>query len=248
MRRLVILALPVVLTGCAGSTPSEPFRPVEPIAEPAPMSTGGLFGPDDMAMPETLASGTFTEDGTTAITFDPRIVPVGATAQVTTARVASGITVRLAVTGMLPRRTYGAHLHTKPCTPDPAAAGPHYQHEQSPTPSASTPAPSKQASAKPTPSKSATSKPATSKPATSTPSGSASPSGPDPAYANPENEVWLDFTADREGAATATAVQEWAFDELTPPRSVIVHMTRTRTEPGLAGTAGERVACLTLPG
>jgi superoxide dismutase, Cu-Zn family len=242
VRRLVILALPVVLTGCAGSSPSEPFRPVEPIGEPAPMSTGGLFGPDDMAMPETIASGTFTEDGANAITYDPRIVPVGATAQVTTGRVATGITVRLAVTGMLPRRTYGAHLHTKPCTPHPSAAGPHYQHEQSPTPSGPTPAPSKQASAKPAPSTTAPAEPAPSTPAPST------AAGPDPAYANPENEVWLDFTADREGAATATAVQEWAFDELTPPRSVIVHMTRTRTEPGLAGTAGERVACLTLPG
>jgi Cu-Zn family superoxide dismutase len=159
---------------------------------------------------ETIAEGTFEPKGTTAVTYDPAIVPSGATATVAMARVADGMQVRLAVTGMRPMRTYGAHLHTKPCATDPKAAGPHYQHNADPK-------------------------------------ASASPPSVDPSFANPRNEVWLDFTADRLGAATTTAVLGWNFDELTPPRSVIVHATRTRTEEGSAGTAGDRVACLTLP-
>ena len=226
VRRLTIIALPLLLAACAQPALSPE---VEPAAEPSPPTPAGgmLGGGDDIAVPETVASGAFTEDGKTAITYDPRIVPVGATAQVTMGLTAGGISVRLAVTGMLPRRTYGAHLHTRPCTADPAAAGPHYQHERSPAAPASAPA---SASAPPSASASASAPP------------------PDPAYVNPKNEVWLDFTADGDGAATATAVQAWMFDELTPPRSVIVHLTRTRTEPGMAGTAGERLACLTLPG
>ena len=60
--------------------------------------------------------------------------------------------------------------------------------------------------------------------------------------------MWLDFTADGQGAATSTAVQKWMFNELSPPRSLVVHLTRTHTEPAMAGMAGDRVACLTLPG
>jgi Cu-Zn family superoxide dismutase len=109
----------------------------------------------------------------------------------------------------VPRRAYGAHLHTRPCTATPADAGPHYQH--SPDPKAA-----------------------------------ASPPSVDPAYANPRNEIWLDFTADAAGAATVTARQDWTFDEVEPPRSMIVHAERTRTAAGQAGMAGPRVACLTL--
>jgi Cu-Zn family superoxide dismutase len=68
----------------------------------------------------------------------------------------------------------------------------------------------------------------------------------DPAYANPSNELWLDFTTDASGTATATAEVPW---ELAPQAagSVVVHETPTHTEPGPAGTAGARVACLTVP-
>ena len=69
----------------------------------------------------------------------------------------------------------------------------------------------------------------------------------DRAYANRRNEVWLDLTTDTQGAGSATAAPRWAFDELTPPRSLVLHAERTRTAAGVAGTAGERVACLTLP-
>lgn len=234
MRRLSIVVLPAlitVVTGCAANPTAPVAIPGEsPTPRPAMSPTlfddeqlsrepytpdangGGVFGPDDLGAPDAMAKGTFDPKGNTAITYEPRIVPAGSTAQVTVTRVANGLQVRLAVTGMLPRRTYGAHLHTKPCVPGaPAGAGPHYQHNADPK-------------------------------------ASASPPSVDPSYANPRNEVWLDFTADRTGAATTTAVLPWSFDELKPPRSVVVHTSRTRTEEGFAGTAGDRVACLTLPG
>jgi Cu-Zn family superoxide dismutase len=159
-------------------------------------------------LPKGTALGTFLpySAGSTAITYNTAVVPPGATARVAVARSASGVTVRLAVTGLIPMRAYGAHLHTKPCTAMPDAAGPHYQHDADPTmPSV------------------------------------------DPSYANPENEVWLDFTADSTGSAAATSAKPWTFDEKRPPRSLILHDQVTRTKKGVAGTAGPRVACLTLP-
>jgi Cu-Zn family superoxide dismutase len=132
------------------------------------------------------------------------VVPPGATARLGIVPAAAGVTVRLSAAGMVPRRAYGAHLHTRPCGPAPDAAGPHYQHRRDPrTPSV------------------------------------------DPAYANPRNEVWLDFTADAGGATEVTAAHP-AFGDDTRPRSLVLHAALTRTAAGEAGTAGPRVACLTL--
>ena len=148
--------------------------------------------------------------GATAITYDTSIVPSGATAKATVTKAGAGVKVRLVVTGLKPRRGYGAHVHTDPCAAKPAGAGPHYQHLPDPR-------------------------------------AVASPPSVDPKFANPRNEVWLDFTTDADGAATVTATQTWPFDDISPPRSVIVHAERTRTAAGQAGTAGARVACVTLP-
>lgn len=41
--------------------------------------------------------------------------------------------VRLMVTGLEPGRTFGAHVHTKPCADDPLASGGHYQHSTDPS-------------------------------------------------------------------------------------------------------------------
>ncbi|MEU0737845.1 superoxide dismutase family protein [Streptomyces sp. NPDC006134] len=60
----------------------------------------------------------------------------------------------------------------------------------------------------------------------------------DPADANPENEVWLDFTADARGAGRASARHDWGFRR-GEASSVILH-----DEPGNAGT---RAACFTVP-
>ncbi|KOX11208.1 superoxide dismutase family protein [Nocardiopsis sp. NRRL B-16309] len=67
----------------------------------------------------------------------------------------------------------------------------------------------------------------------------------DPAYANPENELWLDFTTDADGNAVSTATVDWTFRE-GEARSLVLHEQHTSTEHGEAGTAGDRVACVTV--
>ncbi|BEL08850.1 hypothetical protein Q0Z83_070410 [Actinoplanes sichuanensis] len=68
----------------------------------------------------------------------------------------------------------------------------------------------------------------------------------DPAYANSRNEVWLDLIADRNGVGRAVTAQDWTFDD-RQARSLVLHAEHTHTAPGEAGTAGARLACLTLP-
>ena len=216
------LLLLAALTGCTG--PSGPTS--GSTASPPPGSTPWfLSGAPSPARPSSAAtsaglaaplaegtvSGTFLPfpRSARAITYDPKVVPPGATAQLTIARTAGGTTVRLTAAGLVPRRAYGAHLHTRPCTATPDDAGPHFQH--SPDPKAA-----------------------------------ASPPSVDPAYANPRNEVWLDFTADARGTGTAGTNQNWTFDEIEPARSLVLHAEHTRTAAARAGTAGPRVACLTL--
>jgi Cu-Zn family superoxide dismutase len=67
----------------------------------------------------------------------------------------------------------------------------------------------------------------------------------DPGYANPRNEVWLDFTTNAEGVGTATASHEWLLDP-NHARSLVIHSQPTKTGPGEAGTAGDRLACVNL--
>jgi Cu-Zn family superoxide dismutase len=67
----------------------------------------------------------------------------------------------------------------------------------------------------------------------------------DPAFANPRNEIWLDFTTDRRGNAIAFAVQDFQFGARRPD-SVVIHAMHTHTGAGEAGTAGARLACLTV--
>lgn len=68
----------------------------------------------------------------------------------------------------------------------------------------------------------------------------------DPVYANPDNEIWLDFTTDAAGNGTARATVDWAFGE-RHPNAVVLHEHHTRVMPGEAGTAGPRLACATVP-
>ncbi|MEU6764838.1 superoxide dismutase family protein [Streptomyces sp. NPDC046853] len=60
----------------------------------------------------------------------------------------------------------------------------------------------------------------------------------DPAYVNPENEVWLDFTPGPDGSGGAEARHDWEFRR-GAAGSVVLHH-----EPG---GAGDRVACFTVP-
>jgi len=68
----------------------------------------------------------------------------------------------------------------------------------------------------------------------------------DPRYANPRNEIWLDLTTDRAGNGFAHSAVRWSLDDRRPG-SVVIHETHTHTEPGHAGTAGARLACVTVP-
>ncbi|MER5304638.1 superoxide dismutase family protein [Streptomyces lasiicapitis] len=59
-----------------------------------------------------------------------------------------------------------------------------------------------------------------------------------PAYVNPDNEVWLDFTAQPDGSGKASAVHSWGF---RPGEAGAVVLHREQ------GGAGDRVACFTVP-
>jgi Cu-Zn family superoxide dismutase len=67
----------------------------------------------------------------------------------------------------------------------------------------------------------------------------------DPAYANRDNEVWLDFVANRNGVGRVQVQQNWNFDESRSPWSLVLHAEHTHTSAGEAGSAGARLACLT---
>jgi Cu-Zn family superoxide dismutase len=69
-----------------------------------------------------------------------------------------------------------------------------------------------------------------------------------PAYANPVNEVWLDFTTDSKGRGWAMAVQDWQPHADRRPGSVVLHIEHTHdgSDGGAAGTAGARLACVTV--
>ncbi|WP_132992891.1 superoxide dismutase family protein [Gordonia zhaorongruii] len=68
-------------------------------------------------------------------------------------------------------------------------------------------------------------------------------SSTDPAYANPQNEVWLDLTSDAQGAAHASSTVNWEFRD-GEANSVVLHEEHTMTAPGHAGSAGDRLACV----
>ena len=70
-----------------------------------------------------------------------------------------------------------------------------------------------------------------------------------PAYANADNEIWLDFTTDSKGRGWAIAVQDWQPSADRRPASVVIHLEHTHdgSDPTLpAGTAGARLACLNV--
>ncbi|OKI05432.1 hypothetical protein A6A06_09875 [Streptomyces sp. CB02923] len=67
-----------------------------------------------------------------------------------------------------------------------------------------------------------------------------------PAYANPRNEVWLDFTTNERGEGVAESRHAWRFRS-GEARSVVIHERRTATGAGVAGTAGRVVACYSVP-
>lgn len=67
----------------------------------------------------------------------------------------------------------------------------------------------------------------------------------DPEYANPENEIWLDFTTDERGFGVAVSMVPWQFGERRAA-AVVIHEHHTDTQPGEAGAAGDRLGCVTV--
>ncbi|MEU4544069.1 superoxide dismutase family protein [Nonomuraea dietziae] len=61
-------------------------------------------------------------------------------------------------------------------------------------------------------------------------------------HADASNEVWLDLKTDTAGAGTSSARHGWTLNRDRLPRSVVIHAEPTSPD----GTAGSRVACLTL--
>lgn len=127
---VLLLAPPVlllaVLAACGGGQDAHPpgAHAPDPGAEPASTTASGTSGPVKLT-----GSGQFAATGTSAVTYDPELVPVGATASLTAESTAGRTLTSLVVEGFLPNRGYGAHLHTRPCGRTGDDAGPHYQHQ-----------------------------------------------------------------------------------------------------------------------
>ncbi|GAA3880295.1 hypothetical protein GCM10022243_51130 [Saccharothrix violaceirubra] len=67
----------------------------------------------------------------------------------------------------------------------------------------------------------------------------------DPKFANPQNEIWLDFTTDDKGRGISYTKVKWQFKE-RHANAVVIHEEHTHTGEGHAGTAGARIGCLTV--
>ncbi len=154
--------------------------------------------------PPVVVSEAFepANSGASALTYNHRLVPVGARATVVSVASQRGTATLLAINGLVPDRHYGAHVHMNRCGPAPDDSGSHTQWHPDPVqPSVN------------------------------------------PKYANPHNEIWLDFTTDRLGSAVAASEVTWPVNQKMA-RSVVIHEHGTSTAPGHAGEAGPRVACI----
>lgn len=78
--------------------------------------------------------------------------------------------------------------------------------------------------------------------------GSETAASVDPAYANPDNEVWLDLQTNEAGNGHAKAAVDWQFRP-SDARAVVLHGNPTsHGGEGMppAGNAGARLACVTV--
>lgn len=76
----------------------------------------------------------------------------------------------------------------------------------------------------------------------------ATPQAPstNPKYANPSNEIWLDVRTDAAGSGTSQTTVPFTFTDRAPESIVVHEAMATATDPGQAGQAGARLACLVL--
>ncbi|TMR18265.1 superoxide dismutase family protein [Nonomuraea turkmeniaca] len=94
----------------------------------APLQNAPARGASPDGQVTLSGAGDFTPADTDAIVYDRKLVPEGAQASVSVESSGGQTRTSLVVEGLLPSRTYGAHLHTKPCGKKPNDSGPHYQH------------------------------------------------------------------------------------------------------------------------
>lgn len=138
VRRVIVLGLAAVtsITLGLGSGGPAQARTQQP-AEPSPGVSGmRLAGDADGAGYRMRLAGRFAPPRAFvvphALTYDQRYVPAGAGVEVRQ-RVRGGrMAVAVAVRGLAANRTFGAHVHTKPCGELPDDSGPHYQHVKDP--------------------------------------------------------------------------------------------------------------------
>ncbi|MFI5894767.1 superoxide dismutase [Actinoplanes sp. NPDC051513] len=135
--RTLSLAVPLtLLTACANPIDIRPLASATTgvSAWTIYQSAGPAAASTLPVAPYLTASGTFLpyRPGSTAVTYNPAVVPPGAAAELTITKTGYGSEVRLTAGGLIPHRMYGAHLHTKPCTAVPEEAGPHYQNHKDP--------------------------------------------------------------------------------------------------------------------
>ncbi|MFI1452510.1 superoxide dismutase family protein [Streptomyces roseus] len=74
-----------------------------------------------------------------AVTFDAAAVPIGSGVTVIE-RVGDGTHVELRLRGVGANRTFGAHVHQKPCAGEPSDSGSHYQNAHDPQQPSTNPA------------------------------------------------------------------------------------------------------------
>ncbi|MFI8279672.1 superoxide dismutase family protein [Streptomyces sp. NPDC085929] len=75
-----------------------------------------------------------------AVTFDGKAVPAGSKVTVTERVDGDGTRVELRLHGVAASRTFGAHVHRKPCGGKPNDSGPHYQDAVDPQQPSTNPA------------------------------------------------------------------------------------------------------------
>ncbi|WP_155370811.1 superoxide dismutase family protein [Catellatospora vulcania] len=101
-------------------------------AMPAALALAAFAAAQPTPPPQVEAAFSTYAPGAAAVTYDTTLVPAGATVRLALADTDTTPKVTLWLTGLNPDHTYGAHLHQRPCGPDGAAAGPHYQHTADP--------------------------------------------------------------------------------------------------------------------
>jgi Cu-Zn family superoxide dismutase len=67
-----------------------------------------------------------------AFTYDEVVVPVGSAVDIESEDEGNRTTVTVEAAGLTPNRDLGVHVHTRPCGPNPADSGPHYQNNVDP--------------------------------------------------------------------------------------------------------------------